>query len=358
MHSVEKDTLAYQLKSRPGTLYRDMSNVPTHKVAAALNDYMNSNPGTEQPENEAIWFYMTNHAVAELRNLFDMEHPLGECFGLVDDYQTMLSQKSVRMFYYLLMITTREARHLHSCSTKNQLASKYGDSFANFQDELSGKGSDGAAKYIRTNPPDCDIGTYADALVDIFNNGKFSGGFGGKPWGEVAHCMREFVHGRYSAEMMMDTAFTLCHNNGPIFNKGMLYDMYNKGEIVKILDVQRSGQIPQLVEDGSSGYVTSSHKGWQNQAKLLLGDQFGGYVDWFLVEELGAMQSYQSQKNNQKAVHGLPVNEAKKAAELEKKKLQAEMMEAKKKAEEEANWFTVMPGLKVKKIQVRKVKAA
>lgn len=352
MHSIEKDTLGYQLKSRPGTIYRDMSDLPFKQVAGAVKQYMDAHDlAYAKPEVEAIWFYMTNHAVAEVRQMFGMDEPLGEFLPLVEDYQRMLSEKAVRMFYYILLITTRESRHLHSGNVKDKLEDKYGESFSKFQGKLNSKGSDGAASYMQNHPPEIKLGPYCDALTYLFNEGGFSGGYGGKPWGAVAHCIREFVYGRYSAEMMMDTAFTLCHNNGPIFNKGMLYETYNKSAIVKILDVQRSGQIPQLVESKSVHFVNSDHDHWHQKAKALLGAKFGGYVDWYLVEALGSMSHYPTEKDDQKNAHGEPPSVQKAVMAAEKKKLQQEMAAAAQKAEEEKHYLTIMPGIKVKKIE-------
>jgi len=354
MYSLEKDTLAYQLKSRPGTLYRDMSDVNVVNVAKAVTQFMNLDHESDtKPEVDALWFYLTNHAVADVRARFDEHEPLGEFLPLIEEYHKVLNLKTVRMFYYLLMICSREARHMHGDTIKADLGTMISPPFQKFIDTIAGKGSDGAVDSFKNGPPVMPIGDYTRGLVHCFDNGSWSHGYGGKAWGKVAHCLNEFIHGRYSAEMMMDTAFTLSHNNGPIFNKAMFYANYNKHQLLKILDVQRSGQIPQMIANVESPYVHADHTIFQEKAGKLLGATFKGYVDWYLVEDLGSENNYPSEKEAQKTKHGLPASIQKKQMQEQKVKLMKEMQEAKKKADEEAEWLIVMPGVKVKKIQVR-----
>ena len=90
------------------------------------------------------------------------------------------------------------------------------------------------------------IGKFCEALAWQFYHCKWAGGYGGKKWGVVTDCLVRFVKGEFSAEMMMDTVWTLSHNSGPIFNKGQFYGMYGHN-LYRILDVQRSGQVPEAV---------------------------------------------------------------------------------------------------------------
>ena len=131
------------------------------------------------------------------------------------------------MFFYLLLICTRESRHTKDAVSSpfiKGLGKKYGDGCTGFWSSIKGTGSSGAAERLRNSPPDVLLGDYTKFLADMFNGGQFSGGYGGVAWGAVAVVLRDYSIGAISAEMMMDTAFTLCHNNGPIFNKGMLFN--------------------------------------------------------------------------------------------------------------------------------------
>lgn len=357
--SLEKDTLGYQLKGRPGTMYRDMTAVKCHRIAQSYETFRETykHDLSPNPEHDAIWFYMTNHAVAEVRSKFDNEEPLGEVKWVLDEYHRHLSHRATRMFLYCFLICTREARHVYDDDTMwNDMKAENGSSFMNFMSAIRGKSSDGAVQRFLSNPPNCTLGQMSAGLVWTFYNGSFSGGYGGSAWGKVADCLNSFVTGEYSAEMFMDTAFTLCHNNGPIFNKGMLYACHSH-DLKKILDVQRSGQIPKMVSNTESPYSTPEHREFCAKAlQLLESSDFSGYVDWFTVEALGSMGSYPQLKKSQIAAHGEPESHTKMKQAADKKLLQEEMKAAIKKAELEANWLQVTTTDKVKKINRKELK--
>lgn len=313
------DTPSYQFGFRPATTLvgRTMAAVPD--VVKAMNSYFQgglshsdmsgSAVGKVNPEQEALEFYLFNHAIAQIRAKYQPFDSMGDDLPLVDRYHKDLAAKSCRMFYYLLLICTRESRHEKSggeskvwCTLKND----YGNLPYEFFLTIRGKGSSQAAEIFRKDPPPVTLGVYTSYLYDLFYHGSFSGGYGGKAWAAVAKVLRDYVHGTISAEVMMDTAFTLCHNNGPIFNKGMLFDGYSD-RIYTILDVQRSGQIPQYINElgfTESGYITTHFKGAVKLAQDLddhLKGQFfnNSFVDWVKVEALGSLKNYPSKKKEQ-----------------------------------------------------------
>ena len=123
------------------------------------------------------------------------------------------------------------------------------------------------------------------------------------------------VVGETSIEIMNDTAWTLAHNNGPMFNKGMLYNTYTS-TIYKILDVQRAGMIPQLIAEGTLGSHADSAVSQAFEAvKAVFPESVTGYVDWFKVEALGSLHQYPTEKNLQTAKYG----KTKATVEVEKK---------------------------------------
>lgn len=363
--SLKKDTLAYQLGVRPGVQLRNMGSVNVKDVIASLNKFMEGSTtgdlvGTKtgekpmgHPEVDGIIFYMMNHAVSIVRQQYNQYEALGDKLVVLEEYHRQLSYRSARMFFYLLLICTRESRHAkndHDTKMMQELRKQYGDSIFDFHKSIKGSGSSGAASKLQTSPPDASLGQYTKFLCDVFYKGNYSSGYGGPAWGKVADVLRDYVNGVITAEMMMDTAFTLCHNNGPIFNKGMLFQSYTD-EIYKILDVQRSGQIPQMVANGESKWATHSEvKPLWEFCRGHLGAKFEGHVDWFLVEELGALKTYTSQKNAQVAAHGYPEKmKAKQMAEKVKQDLAA-----KKAKEDEGMWVQIMPNAKVKKVEVKR----
>lgn len=324
--SILRDTLAFQLGMRPAVQLRDMSPFSTLSVSKSIKKYEaltnvyevcgSETAFSEKPmgnaERDGLIFYMMNHAVSVVRTKAHEYEPLGKYLPILQAYHEELAVRTSRMFFYMLLICTRESRHdgnMKSETAKHDVICKpYGSAIQKFHRSLNGAGSGGAADRLRTHPPDAPIGDYTRFLSDIFYKGSYPGGYGGPAWGKVADVLRDYTIGKISAEMMMDTAFTLCHNGGPIFNKGMLFES-SFADIYKILDVQRSGQIPQLIAEKATPHAND--EAVQRLFKLcldILGKDFvgAGYVDWYKVEELGALKKYPSQKAAQANKHGVP----------------------------------------------------
>lgn len=255
MYHLNSNTLAYYKKSAALTP-QDLRSTPLTKFAKTMREYMSSvSPTTVTPETEAVKFYYLNHAFAELCSRYDEDDLLPpEAKALAQTYLQELSSAGQRMICYTLLIVTRESRHLHgSSSFMSELESKFGSTYVSFLNGLPSS-SGGAATKIKNSPPDMDFGTYISGVTHVFDKGGFSGGYGGKPWANIARTLERFIHGQISMEMFMDTAWTLAHNNGPMFNKGMLYDMYQASCLYAILDAQSGGQIPGLVNDCMDGH--------------------------------------------------------------------------------------------------------
>lgn len=316
--SLAQDTLAFQIGVRPALQFRDQSAVPLQQVVKAMKGFfalsnlyewaypithkgpVASEPLEGYPEVDALQFYMLNHAVSLIGQRCHPLQPLGQYLPIVERYHQELSLRTARMFYYLLLICTREARHEKHSAACAALQQKYGipKSFQQSFPDSSGSAMD----YMVDNAPAIALGPFTEFLAAQFYKGSYSSSFGGKAWGAVADCLRDFVLGKTTAEMMMDTAFTLCHNGGPIFNKGMLYHHHDNSALSKILDVQRSGQIPQLVAANELGKFTGAGpvKQCWSVCRSVLGEVFDGEVDWFKVEQLGALGTYTAEKQAQK----------------------------------------------------------
>jgi hypothetical protein len=336
-----------------------MSHVPVAQVSTAIKAFFSADqaPNTV-PETEALWFYGMNHAMSEVRKARALYEPLGALQPFVEDYYRQLSPKAVRAFYYLMIICTREARHLnHTPNLEPKVVKAYGQVA---WDWASGnKGEQAAHTKLLNSPPAMLLGSYVDALRMTFYDGKWPSSYGGPAWGAVTDCLCRFVHGEFTAEMMLDTVWTLAHNNGPIFNKGHMYGAYSNN-LYKILDVQASGQIPEfLLTDQMKDHYGSpdlvAHMQW---LKATFPEAIGGYVDYFLVEALGAKHKYTSEKMAQAKLHGPSIHATQVDAVMLKKAKEAKEAAAKAAAAEAAaelleaqTWFEVMPGMKVQKIQ-------
>lgn len=315
------------------------------QMAKQMNVWM-PKAGAVNPDNEAIRFYSLNQAVALIEQQYGKTSVLPELpLQIVREYQKVLVAQVHRLLVYTMLVTTRESRHLHAMPENwwSGMVGKYGLNFKSFNEQVHGKNSSTAVDLFKEHPPQLGVGPYSRGLAALFNTGKFSSSYGGKPWGNIAHTMAECLNGSTSSEVFVDTAYTLAHNNGPMFNKGMLYTMYS-AELAKILDIQRAGRVIEYILESKKGH---EYAPMFAKLKSLLPDKIADYVDYYDVEAKGALKMYPQEKNQQVSKHGEP------ASALEnKKKLQAEQAaaEAKKKLEE-ASKFEVWPGTFVKVVK-------
>lgn len=338
------DTLAYHKKERPGVLFRSLKGVALNEAGPWVRKSLNGLTSIS-PEREAISFYLLNHAMAEIETRFGPDDPLGDALGVVERYHAVLNDAGIRMFGYLLITTTRESRHLKN-GQENQLASKHGTGCTDFTKKVKSHSQDA----LYTTKSQVTMGAYLDYLCDVYNTLGWSSAYGGPNWGKVTQPLRDVVHGDISIEMMLDVAYTLAHNNGPIFNKGFQYAHYDMTSLMTILDCQRAGQIPNMVRAQENDHVSSNHlKALDEIEKRLPGFKAKKWVNWEMVEKLGAVGSYSGKKAQtmQKFKHDPEFQEEQKdvLAAIEVVKQAA----ADKKALEEKHYIEILPGVKLKK---------
>jgi hypothetical protein len=321
----------------------DLSHVPCGQAAKVYKEVKDDwNYSKPTPESDAIQFYLGNHAFSLLSQKYDAHEPLGDMLPVAEKYVENLAVSGSRLFYYLLLICTRESRHASESSNwYDSLKNRYPKGCVPFLKRIKGCSSSGAVRKFIDNPPKTNLADYSNFMVDVFLEGGFSGGYGGEAWADIAKCLAAYCNGEITMEMMVDTAWTLCHNNGPIFNKGIIFQMYDDYQIKMILDVQRAGMIPQFVEESDdlpTYHVNGGHADMQKLVKKAF-PEFGGYVDWFAVEELGGVQNYSDLQSKQKQKHGLP-----KHVKLKQAAAKAAQEEAAAKlAAQEAHRFYVGP---------------
>lgn len=270
------------------------------------------------PDMEGVEFYALNQLVAGIQGRFTAHEELplwaqNACMA----YSNALASQSLRLMHYVLLIITREARHLnYTDAFFSNHGAAFHKAFKPFHALIAGAGSDGAVQKFLSHAPDMPLDVYCSHIVDVFNKGKYNGGYGGKPWGRIAECLRKMVAGETSAEIFIDTAYTLAHNNGPIFNKGMHYNHYSD-KLKNMLDIQRSGQICEMVlsDTWKSLMTHTDTKGeerWAGlktliqAAKKEASDICGDYVDWYQVEALGSLAKYPTEKAQQVKKYGAP----------------------------------------------------
>lgn len=226
----------------------DISEVAVADVMAVLRGNFGekiSQTHARSPESEALEFYMSNHVLALIRTNSTAGQKISiDQRDLVERYGHNTSELATRAFAYLMVICTREMRHLNTssielCGIKDGEVLVYDFIRENIKSSVKVNNT------VWGGDIPFAIGLYTTVLEKMFRNGSWGGGYGGSAWADVTKCLRDYVYGTLTAEMMVDTVWTLCHNNGPIFNKGVLYTQYSK-DIYRILDVQRAGQIPQF----------------------------------------------------------------------------------------------------------------
>jgi hypothetical protein len=372
-----KDTLAYQ-RSRALAVARSMVGVPCKTVALAMRPV--SMGQRAKPEECALWFYMMNHGMSEIGKKYGQLEPLpADVLDFVDHYYTEGAKQALRAMTYLMMVCIRESRHHNATSFESIKPGIIDASSAAVCEYLGNvpKGSEAAQNRFMLYSPKTDVPTFVAGLAYQFNNGSRAKGttsYGGKAWGAVTECLLKFVRGETSAEVMVDTVWTLSHNNGAIFNKGCIYIEHSDERLKMVLDVQRSGQVPQLVlkrgDYGMYQYVNedmAKRAGWL-QAKFPA--SCTGDVDWIKVKALGAIGDYSHIIEEQKKKD--PAYLAKMKAEQEEKAAKnkaandaylakqkaisdAKIAANKAAADKKANNYEVAPGLWVEKFQpVRK----
>lgn len=221
----------------------NISKVGLSSVAKVLRDEFGDDPymgAHVRPETEALDFYLANHVVGLIRTKKGETKPLTNAQkSLLEKYVARSNEMALRAFAYMLLICSREMRHIKTTNPSKFNAPKAMQVY----NQVRGKGGNHIAHWIWQGDIDCTTGEWIEALEEMFRTGSWNGGYGGKKWADVTLCLLEYVRGVYTAEMMVDVVWTLCHNGGPIFNKGMLYHTHGP-ELLRVLDVQRAGQVP------------------------------------------------------------------------------------------------------------------
>lgn len=307
MYYAEKDTLDFYL-SAPYFRKWDLSQVPVETISATRKASFNHS--TVQPTTAAINFYALNHLSGLIQQRYHRHQKLPDWAQKVMEYYLkVLTEQHRRLFYYQTIICVREARHLHSMSTTwwNNVEKTFGLPFRQFQDK--NKGDEGAALIeFDKNPPNMLFGRFVEAIGHVFYHGKFSSSYGGPAWGGVNDNLKRFVLGEITSEAMIDTAYTLAHNTGPIFNKGFYYECQNN-HLLAVLDVQRAGLIPSLVLEGGH-YATTCDPALKGFVELVTKNMpnhgIEPTVDWAKVQAAGAVGHYGGHHHAPKVAKPVP----------------------------------------------------
>lgn len=303
---ANRNTVSGQIDGRPLNMVRSIASTPMSVVSKQLVAYMKTVGPAVRPEEQALRFYMLEHAAGIVRALYAAHDTLPDgVVTVLDMYNKSSLQMAARAYYYLLLICWREMRYCGS-GTKDavfQLAGQHAGADPVAMQKLLNQCSEGdaltcAKRWDKVN--DITLGQLTKALIYAYRKGKWGSAYGGPKWANVTACLDSFVWGTTSAAMMLDTVWTLAHNTAPIFNKAVgLYSGQDNYTLLEILDVQRAGMIPQYIKTAKMRkYKGADYAFGLKHDVELIGTRIGGVfaencdVHWPTVTLLGGKGGY------------------------------------------------------------------
>lgn len=228
---------------------------PVNSLAKELDKIKKETITGISPENEALTFYMMNHGFHLIKNKYSPLEILPiNVQKLIQEHLKITNDIAKRLFTYIILISVEEARFLNLNEQKTNffsfLESSYGIDFISYV-KNNFRSSKKSGSLLDFQNLGMNIGAFLDGMTAVFSFGTWTPGYGGKSWSKIVGLSRDVVKGNQSFEMMADLAFSLAHNNGSMFNKGHIYNMYTPF-IYEILDIQDSGQIPQWINSNKN----------------------------------------------------------------------------------------------------------
>jgi phosphohistidine swiveling domain-containing protein len=336
---MEINHLAQQYIYWPEVENKYQRNVDISKITLGeAHDMINevSSQKKVHVADRVIRFYSLNEVLAKIRQN-ENEILSTEAVTLYDNYRQEIDDLSKKMFTYIFTICMMEARHNRDYSAINEKkesmkrelegSEEYpftSAGYAKLDADCDSKMSEFKEEYLSeqykqyfpdeaeferyklfhsfieplANLRDYDRGDVHSEFVPmlakepfsaltvgemlkfskvLFAHNNFAGGYGGQAWSEIAEHGNKFVHGEINAEVFVDQAFSLEHNNGQIFNKDLIfrcdrkkawnnYSMdYYQGEnqcddAQLLLNAQHQGQLLSvLAGDFSASKVRDAH---------------------------------------------------------------------------------------------------
>ena len=318
--SSDPKTLGFLLGTTPAKRSRSLESVSMLSVTQGLKAYEAKAGGNPYAQDDAVRFYLSSHLLADISQTFPASRPLNdEQYALIKQLLGYVTETSARFYFYALKIVLREYRHCKNRQHMLEVFEKYCQKSAAYLDYVMDSSSDVLFENMEQCQIDAPFGNVLRCVEYGFYHAKWSAGYGGPKWGVIARVLRRFIEGQYSPEIMLDIGWALAHNGGPIFNKGYFYAGFSGGTLLKVLDLQRAGEIPAGVRAGEIPIPCA----------LLIpgvekhfGLQYPERVDWWKVDKLGAKNSWSTQLHKQmqwEKMKGLPPSpwQAKKKAHVQ-----------------------------------------
>ncbi len=288
MYDLPSKTL-YTYLNNPVLDKFSFAHVSCSELAKEIDAYEKKGKSMPTPEEQALMFYMMNHGFHLIQAKYTAFETLpDDVAALVEEHMKITNDIAKRLFFYIILISIEEAHFMHEQAPHFHvyMEQTYGADFAEYVKSNCGSRSD--LKSFRKLS--LAAGPFLRGVRSVFDFGKWQGGFGGKPWGNIVGLASSVAFGRESFEMMTDYAFSLCHNNGSMFNKGKLYSHYTQF-IYEILDIQASGQIPNWInENKTNKFVSKKLLDMHTKFAKLFPEEFTAKLDKAKVVNSGKVR--------------------------------------------------------------------
>ena len=276
MYDLPENTL-YHFLQNPILSNVKLDSISLAEFSKMIKSFIKQEPHKEKPAVDCLKFYLANHAFHLLKNKYRLDETLPpDALELARQHYKITTKISQRILYYTIIAGDSELTFIprQKKSFYEYIEANFGANFAHYLEKNNHNYGGGCGwrndydfkRKLRFEDFDKNISFYdfLSALNVVFFQGKWEYGAGGPSWGLIMRTVKDVFDGQISFELMADYAFHMCHDRGSMFDRGFFYDFKLNGwfdggtdygfgnkddPIYRILDVQASGQIPQLVNE-------------------------------------------------------------------------------------------------------------
>jgi hypothetical protein len=302
MYAQPANTVRAQ-RARPLLTCRDISGNEASGFYGQLLGYFDAQHASNAQKfsigDIAVQFYMLNHGIALIDNGSNLDEQLSpEQAALYSNYHAKVGQIGVRMIYDIVFMLTAMTSTTHPDGYHLEVVeNSQGAAARSFVEALTGKTGNvsfwtpdyKSLRHVLTTAQKqsegLKLGDAIRAMGYILDVRQRELSYG-PLWRDIARMAASYFEGHKSLETTIDTSFTFCHCNGSFFEKGKLFTAVGN-DLFKALDVQRSGQIPQFVNEGKNPLTRApATRALHAQFAKAFPEVFNAKVDWSIVKEV------------------------------------------------------------------------
>lgn len=281
MYDLPQNNLSF-LENNPIYMRNNFSSLKINELIKEIN-FFKKKYGIKTPEEDAILFYLTNHAIHVIKKNYSYTNQ--EIPKEVKDFAIKCNNISTRISKALFFHVSLVGHGMLWLPTlqQNQLdyfIANYGNGFGDFLKKKQ--------NFDDLGKINMSIGQFLGGISSVFSFGKIIAW--GKPYSNIINVIYKTSRGANSLHTAADHIWSLCHNGGTVLNKGIggIYSV-SSNYLFDILDVQDSGQIPQWLDNGSPNkkYINNEITSLTKEFKKLFPAEFTK------VDNLKITESYQ-----------------------------------------------------------------